>query len=97
MAKVLRKPQAESDLIEIWSYIALDNLEAADRLLDVIDDKALTLAESPLIGRERKELLPGIRSFAIGNYVLFYQQIENGIEIIRVLHGARDVEAIFNE
>ena len=96
MAKVLRKPQAEADLIEIWTYIAQDSLTRADKLLDEIDEKSHTLAHSPFIGKARDELGPKIRSFPIGNYVLFYQPIEDGIEIIRVLHGARDIEALFN-
>ena len=95
MAKVLRKPQAEADLIEIWTYIAQDNPTRADKLLDEIDEKLQTLAQSPFSGKARDELGPKIRSFPIGNYVLFYQPIEDGIEIIRVLHGARDIEALF--
>jgi toxin ParE1/3/4 len=96
VAKVLRTPQAEADLIEIWTYAAQDSLIRADKLLDEIAEKSQTLAQSPLIGKARDELGPKIRSFPIGNYVLFYQPIEDGIEIIRVLHGARDIEALFN-
>jgi toxin ParE1/3/4 len=96
VAKVLRKPQAEADLIEIWTYIAQDSPTRADKLLDEIDEKSQTLAQSPFIGKARDELGSKIRSFPIGNYVLFYQPIEDGIEIIRVLHGARDIEALFN-
>lgn len=98
MAKILLKPQAETDLVEIWVYIAQDNPTAADELLNIIDDKCITLSESPLIGKARDELVPGVRSFPVGNYVLFYQLIENGedgIEIIRVLHGARDIDSLF--
>jgi toxin ParE1/3/4 len=95
VSKVLRKPQAEADLIEIWTYIAQDSLTRADKLLDEIDEKSQILAHSPLIGKARDELGPKIRSFPIGNYVLFYQPIEDGIEIIRVLHGARDIAALF--
>jgi len=96
VAKVLRKPQAEADLIEIWTYIAQDSPTRADKLLDEIDEKSQTLAQSTFIGKARDELGSKIRSFPIGNYVLFYQPIEDGIEIIRVLHGARDIEALFN-
>ena len=96
MAKILRRPQAEADLIEIWIYIAQDSPTRADKLLDEIDEKSQTLAQSPLIGRARDELGHNIRSFPIGNYVIFYQSIEDGIEIIRVLHGARDIDALFN-
>lgn len=96
MSKVLRKPQAEADLIEIWTYIAQDSPTRANKLLDEIDEKLRTLAQSPFIGKARDELAPKIRSFPIGNYMLFYQPIEDGIEVIRVLHGARDTEALFD-
>jgi len=96
VAKVLRKPQAEADLIEIWTYIAQDSPARADKLFDKIDEKSQMLAQSAFIGKARDELGPTIRSFPIGKYVLFYQPIEDGIEIIRVLHGARDIEALFN-
>ena len=96
MSKILRKPQAEADLIEIWIYIAKDSPTRADKVLDEIDEKSQKLAKSPFIGKARDELGVRIRSFPIGNYVLFYQPIENGIEIIRVLHGARDIDALFS-
>ena len=95
MPKVLRK--AEADLIEIWIYIALDSPTSADKLLDEIDEKSRKLADSPFIGKTRDELGSNIRSLPIGNYVLFYQPIVDGIEIIRVLHGARDIDALFNQ
>jgi toxin ParE1/3/4 len=96
LAKVLRKPQAEADLIEIWTYIAQASPIRADKQLDEIDEKSHMLAQSPFIGKARDEFGPTIRSFPISNYLLFYQPIEDGIEIIRVLHGARDIEALFN-
>ncbi|MEG3934909.1 type II toxin-antitoxin system RelE/ParE family toxin [Microcoleus sp. T2B6] len=43
-----------------------------------------------------EELLAGLHSFPIGNYVVFYREIENGIDVIRVLHGSRDIEDIFS-
>ena len=96
MYRILRKPQAEADLIGIWNYIAQDSPIRADKLLDEIDEKSQTLVQSLYIGKARDEAGPTIRSFPIGNYVLFYRPIEDGIEIIRVLHGARDIEALFN-
>jgi toxin ParE1/3/4 len=97
VAKVQRKPQAEADLIEIWIYIAQDSPTSADKLLDEIDEKSQMLAASPFIGKARDELGPNIRSFPAGNYVLFFRPIVDGIEIIRVLHGARDIDALFNQ
>ncbi|MGH7989069.1 MAG: type II toxin-antitoxin system RelE/ParE family toxin [Limisphaerales bacterium] len=49
----------------------------------------------PLLGREREELLPRLRSFPVSRYVIFYRPMENGIEVVRVLHGARDFPPLF--
>ena len=67
MATVLKRPQAEADLEEIWWYIVQDNPNAADRFLDRIEERCTALAEFPLMGTSRDELLPSLRSFAVGN------------------------------
>jgi len=86
---------ARSDLDEIWRYIARDNPEAADKFIRSLVSRFPMLASRPEIGRERKELSPHLRSFAIGNYVIFYRPMENGVEVARVLHGARDFPPLF--
>jgi toxin ParE1/3/4 len=91
MAKILRSSKAEEDLLEIWSHIADNNPEAADNLLRGIDAACKTLAENPSAGRAREELTPRLRSFVVGNYLIFYRPTENGIIVIRVLHGSRDL------
>ena len=95
MSTVFRSPQAELDLIEIWLYIAADNPNAADELLDEVDRKCTMLADSPKIGRHRQELGSELRSFPVGNYLIVYRAVADGIEVARVLHGARDLEALF--
>jgi toxin ParE1/3/4 len=96
MPQVQRTTQANEDLVEIWGYIARDSFRAADRLLETIEEKCQLLAEFPQMGRQRDELAPGLRSFGVGAYLIFYRIIEDGIEVIRVLHGARHLERIFN-
>jgi toxin ParE1/3/4 len=86
---------ARSDLDEIWFYIAGDNPEVADKFIRAIVSRFPMLASMPEMGRLRKELAPELRSFSVKNYVVFYRVIENGVEIIRVLHGARDLPPIF--
>lgn len=93
--RVLKRPLAESDLDDIWWYIAQDNPEAADRLLDRIEERCRALARFPEMGANREELMPGVRSLPIGNYVVFYLPIEYGIDIVRVLPGMRDIDAFF--
>ncbi len=87
-------PQAREDLIEIWEYIAQFSEEAADKLIESIYQKAALLALSPYMGAARPELAPDLRSFVVDKYVLFYRPIDNGIKVVRVLHGARDIEQL---
>lgn len=91
MSHVLIRPQAERDLGEIWRFIAEDSVGAADAWIDQLFDSANRLAANPDMGRERDELLPGIRSFPVGRYVFFYQATGEGIELVRVLSGYRDL------
>lgn len=89
--RVLSTSRANRDLVEIGLHIAQDSPRAAGRVLTAIDRKCKMLARSPKLGRRREELSPGMRSFPVGSYVVFYRVMHGGVEIIRVLHGARDV------
>lgn len=80
MSRVVLSELAEADFIDIWVFVARDNVEAADRLLDQLHEKCQFLADSPMVGRQRSELDPAIRSFAVGNYVIFYRDGTDGIE-----------------
>jgi toxin ParE1/3/4 len=91
---IRRTAQARVDLIEIWLYLGERSPAAADRILDAIERLFRMLASHPLIGRERPELSPGIRSFVVMSWVVSYRAQPDAIEIVRVLHGARDLDAI---
>lgn len=95
MAHAVFAPAAEGDLIEIYTFIASDNRAAAWATIELLEQKAAALAATPGIGKARKELRPDLRSLAVGNHVIFYRPSPNGIEVVRVLHGKRDIEAIF--
>ena len=95
MTRILRREAAKSDLKEIWKYIASDSTERANDFLRALNDKMDTLAKNPLMGRERDEVMPGLRSFPFKRYVIFYQPLQDGIDVVRVLHGARDLESLF--
>jgi toxin ParE1/3/4 len=96
MPVIVKRPLARSDLAKIWDYIADDNGTRADAFVDLIDQKFHELASHPNMGRSRDELAEGLRSFPVGRYVIFYRPLPQGVEIIRVLHGSRDLNAIFN-
>lgn len=97
MARVIRRPQAEDDILEIWAYIAEDSMADADRWIDGLDAHLHLWATQPSIGRSRDELVAGLRSMAYGRYVVFYEALDDGIDVVRVLHGAQDIDAQFRE
>jgi toxin ParE1/3/4 len=88
-------PQARIDLVEIHDFVANDRIEAAARLLERLEETCQFLAEHPELGERREELSASLRCFAVGNYAVFYRRVGDGIEIVRVLSGARDFEALF--
>jgi len=93
MGQVSFAQSARTDLLEIWVFIAEENLDAADRLLDTLEHEAKTLATQPLMGRARADLGSDIRSWPTSTpYILFYMAQDHGIEVVRVLHHARDVQ-----
>ena len=96
MPVIVKRPRAKSDLAEIWDYIADDTEARADAFVEKIDQKFQTLAARPNIGRLRDELAEGMRSFPVGRYIIFYLPLPDGIEVVRVLHSARDLSSIFH-
>jgi len=95
MSRYQFTPQATDDLLEIWSYIARDNFDAADRVEVAIFRACDLIASSPLAGQTRKDLthLP-VRFWVVHpypNYMLVYDPESRPVQIIRILHGARDL------
>jgi toxin ParE1/3/4 len=92
---IVLTPSANEDLEEIWMFIAADNPAQADDFIDLIDEKFQNLSRQPGLGRRREELVAGLRSFPVGRYVIFYLQVQDSLQIVRILHGARDLDAVF--
>ena len=95
MKKYFLSTQAHADVEEIVSYIAEDNYEAAERTLEKFRSKFQRLAEFPMTGSPRPELGAELRSLAVGAYIIFYRPRVFGVEILRVLHGNRDLASEF--
>ncbi len=91
MPRILRTRASRLDYAEIWSYVAVHSPNAADQLVDRFDAILSTIASLPEMGRSVDELAPNLRSFPIGSYLVFYRPIVDGIQLIRVIHGARDI------
>jgi toxin ParE1/3/4 len=96
LAKVEISAQAERDLLDLWLYVAEDNSRAADRLLDHINTTVQMVARYPQMGKRRDALRTGLRSFAVGDYVMFYLPRDSGIVLVRVLSGYRDLDSLFD-
>ena len=86
---------ARKDLQEIQAYIAQDNPKAAAQYLSILKQKCEILAQTPTIGVCRKEYC-NLYKFPVDKYLVFYRITESGIEVIRILHGARDIQSILN-
>jgi toxin ParE1/3/4 len=88
---IIRTARADEDLIEIWVYIATEDPTAADRVLDAIEARWLQLARFPYSGLARDDIAPGIRHLVAGQYLILYR-IGKYVEIVRVLHGRREIK-----
>ena len=87
---------ALDDLAEIWSYYAsAATPRTADNIVRRIENTSRILADYPLAGRARDEIRPGLRSIAARPHIIFYRVRANATEIVRVLHGWRDIDEIF--
>ncbi|WEZ82884.1 type II toxin-antitoxin system RelE/ParE family toxin [Rhizobium sp. 32-5/1] len=88
---IRHRPRAKVDLVDIWRYIAGDDDAAADRLLDRVYATLRMLADHPEAGRARPELHESLRSFPVGNYIIYYECTPNALTVIRVLSAFRDI------
>jgi len=103
MTRLIKRPAAKLDLIEQADYIAQDNLEAALRFLEAAEKTFAQLAKLPRMGNSRKvksRVFPNVRQFPITDFekhIVFYRPIKGGIEVLRVLHSARDLSRILDD
>jgi toxin ParE1/3/4 len=95
MGRIQRTPRADQDLEELWFFIAQDDPAAADRWIDTLEEKIRLLADNPLMGPARPDIARELRYHPVGNHLLLYRVIQGGIEIVRVVHGARDLLNLF--
>lgn len=83
-------PQARSELEAIGDHIAEDSPANAERFIDRLIEKFVALGRNPRIGRARPELRSDLRSFPFGAYLILYRIVDDGVEIVRVVHSARN-------
>ncbi len=103
MSNVSKCPQVIRDLIDLATYIAEDSLDASDRFLTAAESTFQQLGKMPGMGKIcqfSNSRLAEVRQQAIKGfkkYLVFYRVTDTGVEIIRVIHGARDIEAILDD
>jgi toxin ParE1/3/4 len=97
MTPVYFSPEAEDDLKDIWQYYAGFDVDAADRMIDKINRVRVRLSDHPFSGRARDDLVVGLRSMPVLPYLIFHRVQLDAVEVVRVLHGARDLGSILSE
>jgi plasmid stabilization system protein ParE len=95
MTPFVLTPSARQDINDIYDYIANDNPEAAGRVLDTLENTLFKLAKNPGIGHWREELADQRHKFfLVYSYLIVYRHETKPLQVIRILHAARDVQAI---
>lgn len=89
MPRIDRTPLAKTDAAEIWYYIAQDNVTAADKIIEQFEERFQMLAQMPLSGEAVEYIRADVRRSTIGNYVIYYQPLRDGIQVVRILHGSQ--------
>ena len=89
--------RAGEDLATIHGYIASQNQSAADRLIREFFHLFHLLAKNSAMGEQRSDLRPNLRIMSHANHAVCFYPMQDGIEVVTVLHGSRDIEALFRE
>lgn len=98
MRKLLIQPQARLDLLEIWHYIARDNVTAADRVGERLDAEILELLAMPGKGHVRSDVHdPRYRFWRVYSYLIAYRYDDATLTIVRVVHGRRDFRQLLRK
>ena len=100
MAIIKKRPQVISDLIEIATYIGKNNMDASDDFLSAAEQTFQQLGNLPQMGKLCQFSHPKLieirqqRIKGFKKYLIFYRLIDDGVDILRVIHGIRDIETI---
>lgn len=95
MNAFLLSPEAAQDLIDIWEFIARDNIDSADQVCEELQEAIQGIAEMPEKGHLRADLTDKpVRFWPVRSYLIIYRPDTTPLQIVRVLHGARDIESL---
>ena len=91
MAKYQLRPKARSDIDAVWDYtVKTWGVQQALSYVAVLRDVCAELADNPELGKRRDEVHKGLRVYPSGKHLVFYLTIDNGIDVVRILHGSMD-------
>ena len=88
--------EAIADLEVICDYIAQNNSDAAIKLFDAIRQKCKTIAQFPQMGKKYDQLSDSLRGFIVDDYIIFYYPRKDGIDVVQVVSGYRNLESLFS-
>jgi toxin ParE1/3/4 len=86
--------QARRDFLDIWLVIAAENPEAAERVYDRLEARVNSLTQFPELGAERRDIADTARVLIIRPYLILYRIFEDAVQIVRVLHRARQIDSV---
>ena len=95
MKRLVFAPAARDDILTIGAYIADDNPARAESFVAELEAAARHVAERPRSFPSRNEISAGLRAAVHGRYLLLFRELEDEVRIVRVVHGARDLGAMF--
>ncbi|MEH1871400.1 type II toxin-antitoxin system RelE/ParE family toxin [Nostoc sp.] len=95
MSQYIISLPASLDLRTIADYFAVENIEAGERLLQAFNQRCQQLGSFPNMGRQYEDLRSGLRGLPLDGYIIFYQIMDDGIEIVRVVSGKRNLKYLF--
>lgn len=75
----------------IWAYVSERNAAASDRLIEQFIEASARLEDYPYSGPQRDDIAPTARAIVVGSYVILYRVTEEWVDIVRIVHGARDL------
>jgi toxin ParE1/3/4 len=97
LTQYLIAPDAARDLDEISAYYAVHNIETGEKLLNEFEARCKYLVSFLKIGKSYQTIRADLRGISFSGYIIFYRFTEDIIEILRVVSGSRDLEALFAE
>ena len=97
MRRVTKTALADQDHREILEYLSDHSERAAEAFTAELADSVRLLAGQPRMGRQRDDLAAGVRSSVVGRYVVLYRFTDEELQILRIIHGSRDIPRLFGD